>query len=301
MKKSRKLTLMTVAMAEKIRKMEVYKGQRPYDSKHAYELGDKMKDGRFLTGQVAICHEEDNPKKSTLLDGQHCIGGCIKSKSPFDCLYYEFVVERKDSVPTRARLFAQFEGGKSRSRKNIAWCYAVALGWFDWPKRCISLCNTGLCSTTTGEYSAYYEVTKDEAGELMQKRKKDCMFIHDIVYAKSIPSKGRKHLERGPVIAAMMMTRRANSDRARDFWISVRDGENLVKTSPMYTLRDLLRDISIKSWGGAKSNGCKEDVTGPHMYSVCIRAWNTWIGGRKKFSTKEEPDVRLPKPLKGKE
>ncbi len=98
MKKSRKLTLMTVAMAEKIRKMEVYKGQRPYDSKHAYELGDKMKDGRFLTGQVAICHEEDNPKKSTLLDGQHCIGGCIKSKSPFDCLYYEFVVERKDSI-----------------------------------------------------------------------------------------------------------------------------------------------------------------------------------------------------------
>lgn len=256
----------TPKRAEELLRLNTYAGQRNKSPAHIRELAEKMVDGRFHNGQVAVVVNGS----TYLADGQHQCEASIVSGTTFPATYLEFIAEKGDSKEDLAEVFAQFNVDRSRTRGDIAWIYGCQVGMHEWPRKCVTLCNTALGWIAGGFGEGGGRIGKDESARLLSAKKASCTFVRDIVF--TVDSKQSRHLQRSPVVAAMIATHAKDSAAAAEFWTAVRDGDMLRKSDPRAVIRDFLLRTSVALGAGAR--GDKTTVGAREMYGKCVAAWN---------------------------
>lgn len=281
--------LVTPKKAEEFLKYNTYAGQRNKSPAHIRELAAKMTDGRFHNGQIATV----NNGSVFLADGQHQCEAVIVSGQKVPATMLEFFVDKGDTKEDVARIFAQFNVDRSRSRGDIAWIYGCNIGMADWPRQCVTLCNTALGWIASGHGSAGGKTAldRDANARLLSAKKSSCSFVRQVIYGEK-QSTDAKHLLRAAVAAAMIVTHTKAASDAEVFWMAVRDGDMLKRSDPAFALREFLRGAACSYGGGHRSE--RDAVSAREMYARCVHGWNAY---RQKQSTalRYYPSKPLPK------
>lgn len=286
--KSSQVTV-TPSKAQEFLSFNTYAGQRGTSSRHIQELTQKIEDGRFHVGSIALVYNGS----TILADGQHqCHAGIAAGKS-FRALLQEYTVEESDTKEDVARVFSQFNVDRSRSRGDIAWIHGCAIGMADWPRKCVTVCNTALGWIEAGlGGKQVIALSKDDNALLLGKYKKQCQFVHDVLFTTD---KRCRHMLRSPVVAAMIHTCMKSKGDAEVFWAAVRDGDMLKSGEPSFVLRELLLNSACNLGAGARMPD-RETVGIREMYVKCIHAWNAFRAGEEKIRLlRFNPKHPLPK------
>lgn len=262
--------------AEEFLAINTYPGQRPRSERHSQELAEKMIDGRFHVGEIAVI----NNGKPILANGQHQCAASIISGKPFQAVVQEYTIEKGDTKEDVARVFAQFNVDRARSRGDIAWIYGCQMGMESWPRKCVTLCNTALGWLETGcPDKGYNAMSKDANALLLGKNKKQCEFIRQMLFDGN---GAHRHLVRASIVAAMISTWNKSRSDAEVFWSAVRDGDMLRQGEPTFVLREYLMRTSVNFGAGANAAG-KQPVGFRELYVKAIFAWNAYRSGEEKL------------------
>lgn len=274
MQKSVKIEKLTPKRAAELLKLNTLDGQRNLRPTHVETLKRKIVDGRFHVGEIATCVCADGEK---LINGQHQCTAVVESGLPITAVVQRFVLngESKEEIAT---LFSQFDQHKSRTAGDVAWIFAVELGWGDWPRRLVHVIASALGSLTTGKFKTRESLrsaelggtrpSNDQVAAEMGRNRKACEFVHSILGFGD--TKKMRHMYRASVVAAMLQTYRKDREDAALFWAAIRDGEMLRAKSPELRLREYLLNTSTKNATGGEK-GVAHPVA---MYRFCIVAWN---------------------------
>lgn len=271
--------LVTPKKAEEFLRINTYPGQRTLSPTHVSELAAKMKDGRFHEGQIAIVHNGED----ILANGQHQCTASISSGQKFNSRLLEYTVEKGDSKEDVARVFAQFNVDRARNRGDIAWIYGCQIGMQDWPRRCVTICNSALGWIATGfGEGGRARMGRDENSRLLSAKKASCQFVHDTIFVDNAGNSYAKsrHLMRAPVAAAMIVTHAKAASDAEVFWASVRDGDMLKRNDPCFVLRECLLRSALNN--SASERGNRAQVSARELFGKCIHGWNAY---RQKATT----------------
>lgn len=259
--------LLTPERAQKFIAINTHPGQRSLSRAVVTELATKIEDGRFHEGLVAIMHNGDD----SLMNGQHQCHAVIQAGRSVHARLHEYWAEKGDTATDVARVFAQYNVDKGRTRGDIGWIYASQIGMAEWPRKCVSLCNTALGWIATG-YTPIIKISKDDNASLLKPHIKECEFVYRLLW--NVKGQESRHLLRSPVIAAVMLTHRKHHDDAELFWTSVRDGDMLKKDEPAAKLRTVLLRSKVSLGRGAGQRG--EQLSQFAMCAKCIHAWNAY-------------------------
>ena len=272
--------------AERLLQFNTFQGQRPLNIAKVEEYKQKLTDGRFHTGSVAVVNGGFGTR---LLDGQKQLTACIESGASFEALFQEFTLngETRTHELECASLYAQFAGGQTRTPAQIAWMYGCQMGWAAWQRKLVTNATSALASIVSGEFNRdVSKLTADQRAELLPENEAVCVWLYEMDVANTI------HLCRVPVIAAMILTWRKSQKAAGEFWAAVRDGEHLTKADQRYRLREFLLHAAIRQHSGTTITAV---VSRTAMHAKCIHAWNAWRSG-KPTSLKYHADSAMPRP-----
>jgi hypothetical protein len=265
-------------MAKQFLKYNTYPGQRNCNKSHVRELEQKQKDGRFHVGSIAI---SERGGIETLMNGQHQCEMCVSTKKPFTAVLQHYDLNG-ESPREEARLFAQHNVDKPRTRRDIGWIYAIKIGWQDWPKLCVTRCMTALGNLrASSNYDRNLRLTKDENADLLFDNKRSCEFVYQVAFRKSSDKKTPWHIQKAPVVAAMIRTWKKSKTGSLEFWVDVRDGEDLKSNDPAFVLREWLKEVVVASGSLRDPKKVKKIVMPHEIYWACIFAWNKYREGKK--------------------
>lgn len=274
--KSQKMEL-TPKIAERLLLLNTFEGQRQLRPWWVSELANRIRDGVFTCGHVAIAiytNGSGEPEKFQV-NGQHQCNGVLVANKSVDVMYEEY--DCGTDMENVSYLYRQFDSHAGRSIDNLVKMELLALK-LDWPVRIGQLVVRG-ASLLKGQEGAH----KNHKIALIKAHIEHGNFVNNILTCCSADEKKfatTKHLLRGSVVHAMILTYEKSQKSAKDFWENVRDGEGLKKSQPEYVLREFLKDTSINRGRGAtvfKNRTCSDhEVT-----SKCISAWNAYRRGEK--------------------
>lgn len=284
MKRKESSVRLTPEKAQQFITINVHPGQRNLRRRVVQELAEKMADGRFHEGVIAIMHNG----KDSLMNGQHQCYAVIESGKTVSVRVHEYWTENGDSETDIAKVFAQYNVDAARSRADIGWIYGAQIGMEEWPRKCVSVCMTALgwIESKFGNVTC----TKDENGQLLAENRPACDFVHGLLFSGG----DTKHMVRSPVVAAMIVTYERDAADADVFWSSVRDGDMLKRTEPAFKIREYLTKVSISCGRGV--GGEKKNVRVFEVCAKCIHAWNAYRGGvttdLKVYADKPMPSAK---------
>ncbi|HUX78201.1 MAG TPA: hypothetical protein VMW10_00425 [Alphaproteobacteria bacterium] len=279
--------------AERFLVLNTYPNQRPLRSGWVSELANFIREGTFLTGNIAIstiCFdpstgEQLKTRKEVMVNGQHqCNSGIVANKT-FEANLETFQCNDPEDL---SLLYRQFDNNKTRSLQNIVRFEAGALS-LKWPAKAASLLVTAAVMKEGME-----RAHKNRKVELLTKYMKQGDFINQLIFTTSNGGnlKDHAHLMRGPVAQAILYTWDRSQSASLEFWMQVRDGINLKRTMPSYKLRNYLQRYTFARGQGAR--GISTQMASAHeMTSKCITAWNAYRRGiptdLKYYSSKPIP------------
>ena len=281
----KKLELVTPELAGKFLDANIYEGQRPLRPQHVEVLKNAIESSVFLTGSIAIAKQRWDGGAAMLANGQHQCEAVIATGKPIVAVVEEYECNTPQDF---AILYRQFDNNAARSLSEIALPEARSRN-LAWSRRFIGIMLAGI-SFLEGHSGMH----KNKRVESLKKYIRDGNFIHGIYAPATFPE--YRHMGRGPVVAAMIVTFRKDPVVAEDFWEEVRDGDGLRKSSPSFKLRDYLRAASVGVGRGVRSPSFSTAASYREMYSKCIVAWNAYRRGdstQLKFFSGNE----LPKPI----
>jgi len=269
----------TKKLAEEILSLPITPWERNLQEDNVNKLVHELKLGRFrwecVTLVVMICGG-----KRFRGNGQHVCWMILEKLSPKD---YEgqFVTLRTyevdDDEEMRA-LYSTFDVHYVRSVGQQA--VALMLG----TPQMSGIGGSNLKLLVSGYRQAVWPDSK-EAKKHTVSEVADKLLYHEAGICKlmleTIGTRGRerKHVYRGPVIAAMFLTfRRAQEDSQR-FWRAVADGVGLESSDPRLKLRNYLVLHSVSVGAGSKANTAP--VSPEIMLRHCLIAWRAFREGRK--------------------
>lgn len=275
--------VVTKELAEKFANMDPAPHDRPLSERRLMVYNRILNDGGFrpVTWASAKCDETgglyrvNGKHTSTMLAG--------KDHLP---LFYAIVEEYQcDTLEDVAKLYATFDSNiQSRSARDIYLSFAATVPQLaNLPRRHITVAVSGMTMHLqgSGEGTKGREQAADRA-ELLLEYPEFVLWLSGILSADREGSDERKqsrHLDRQPVVAAMMGCWQKNRHDATRFWSAVRDQSGHPNTVPDRKLAHYLLTVGVDSGGGAKR---LRPVTPREMYVKCIHAWNAW---RKKEET----------------
>jgi len=264
-----------------------YVSQRRLNEGRAAALAEKMTDGRWRTGEIALA---SNGKGTwVLMNGQKQLRGVLLSGKTVRAKVERF---HCPTAADEALLFRQFDEGGVRTIAQMAKAEADALG-ITWPPRIVAL--VVAAADLDQDWGRIMSVSRDMA-EGKVDRLKHVMLEGEFIarlFSRSNANQADKHLRRAPVVAAMMRTwGKAHAD-AETFWLRVRDREMLAKSDPEYKLAEFLMTNGPRvGWSGLPQN---RRVT-PHEFLYrCIGAWNAFRRGEKPNGLKYFSDKPVPR------
>lgn len=279
----RKMEEVNPIHAEQLLNFNTYDGQRPVREKHLRVICDNIEKGLFTTGSIAIAKQGWNGNDFMMANGQHQCLGVIKTGKNITAVIEEYNCKTPEDF---ALLYRQFDNHAARTLDDITLPEARALN-IDWHKMIIKSVMAGI-----GFIEGHIGVHKNIRVECLKKYVDAGNFVNDILSCvKSVES---KHLRRGAIIAAMIVTYKKNHGDAETFWEEVRDGENLKGASPSLKLRNYLLSTRTDVGRGANAPSLNKAASNHEMYSKCIVAWNAF---RKNDPTslKYFPNKDVPK------
>lgn len=280
---SKELEVLTVKKAEAFLECNTFQDQRKVRPKWVAELSSIIKNGEFLTGEIAIARLNYNGCCHVLVNGQHQSLAVLQCGIPVDIVLEKYSCDDPEDL---ALLYRQFDNHARRSLANVSKPEASAIG-LKWPPRIVSLIITAasiLENKTT--------VSKNEKVKLLYEYKDSGGFVAGIIAPDNSVMDEAKHLIRGAVAAAMIQTWRKNHSDAETFWTQVRDGEELKRSMPSYKLRNYLLGIvmTCSTRTSAHLNG---SITIHEVMSKSITAWNAF---RKSITTDLKYYIDKPTP-----
>lgn len=281
---SRKLSEVNEEKATWFLERNTLESQRAIRPKKVKDLTEAIENGAFTTGNIAIAKKSFNGGEYVLVNGQHQCRAILDAGMPIIAVCEQWDCRTPSDL---ANLYRQYDNHAARSLGDIALPEAQSLG-IDWPTRIISLVLTG-AQILEGKT----EARKNEKVELLKFHTDDGAFVNSIIGDHQRDS---KHLMRGAVAAAMMMTWAKHPELADRFWKQVRDGEFLTAKMPAYKLRNYLMQVNVFMGLGARPRINKNAANSHEIRSKCIIAWNAY---RRNQTTdlKYFADKPVPKPL----
>lgn len=284
MKKKMKPVEFTPNLCRELLNHNTFQGQRPLSMEHVEKLGQRMVNGKFNAGLVALVHyrDENGEKTTELINGQHQLNACLEFDTLFEGMLVEHTAEESDTPEDIANVFAQYDDGRTRTKAHVAWYYGCRAGMGDWSNKAVTLFSSAFAWLAGGaRQSSGSSLSKEDAGQLLAKNKEACIFMHNLLYGedshrKPIPAAKVRHLERAPVIAAIAETWKKNAEDAEIFWTSVRDGDMLKHNDPAFMLRDHLMNSSLH----VTRTKAKKSVDSRELYAKCLMAWNAYRTAR---------------------
>jgi hypothetical protein len=251
--------------------------QRNLDEDWCKILEEKMRDGRFLHGDIATSilkyKKIDDPERKVLMNGQH-ISWTIAFATPPISIVSTLAEYECETAEDASLLYRQFDGHKSRSLGDCVKVEAVALG-VKWPTKIVSLVlGSGLLKDNI------FHASKDEKIKYLKQYIKPGNFVNKILTNKDkVLSKESKHLLRQPVIAVMLLTFEKSISDSENFWIPIILGEDLKRDDPRLIIRNWLMRTSVGRGRGASN--ITAIASTKEMMAKCIHAWNAFRNGGK--------------------
>lgn len=252
-----------------------YEGQRRMSDSWVVELAEKMEDGSFRTGEIALARIGKGPYVK--MNGQHQCNAVILSGIPIMAKVERFTCEDERDM---AKLFREYDGHRIRSIGDCVYAEAQAHG-IDWPGKLPQLI---VAAAAILEGSTHK--TKGKKVELLVPYRKHGERVVQIIVGadEGTWKNSTAHIRRKPVVAAMLLTIKQDTKDATDFWTKVRNGELLKRTDPEFKLREfLLTSVSRRTESPAVGY---KIVTDHEFMHRCISLWNQH---RKRKEAKNMP------------
>lgn len=273
---------LTPAKAEEFLRMNTFPGQRALSDKHVNFLVKKMEDGRFRTAEVCIASNGKNI--DYLMNGQHTCHGVIRYGKTVDCVLERYHCETFEDFGV---LYNQFEGkGRTQAQSVKAMGYVLGL---EWPMKIQQLVVSAGIIIKGPAFE--FKSDRDERVRLLHEYRAFgdwlCGIIADPAVMKLRVS--TKHVQRAPVVAAMLLTFNKNKHDATMFWEKVATGEELVRLDPEYRLREFLQTSIMTMRSGTYRIASKHE-----MIYKSIRCWNAFRKGETIRNLKYSPDSEIP-------
>lgn len=228
--------------------------RRPLSQHRTSRLARQIESGRLGLGRVALGRWRGQLR---LVDGRHTLCAVIQTGIAIEARVERYQVAGPDGFA----LLAERLRPSDRRQPDIH--RAAALGAI-WPPRTLKLVlgalvlGSGISRGRAGENIAVLLVGNIEAGD----------FVARLLSGRS------RHLRRRAIVAAMLRTWQVAPEEAEDFWLAVRDGENMRATMPQYHLRDFLLDCYRRQGLGLHRSSDHE------LLCRCIAAWNACRDGK---------------------
>jgi len=245
--------------------LNTFPSQRRLNPRHVKKLEKEITEGTFRIGEIATAVEQFNGNKKVLMNGQHQLHAIINTGKKIKAVYEIYDVFTPTDL---SLLFRKFDNNAIRTLSQKALVEARALD-VNWSSRIISLVISSI------QYKTKAIQLTDSSIDSFKNYLKVGDFINSILTASEpMP----KHMMRGPVGHAMMLTYEKSQGDSLIFWSKVRDGEGLNKSDPAKTLRDFLMSTSVGYGRGASDI----KLASIHeMTSKCITSWNAFRKGTK--------------------
>lgn len=274
--------------AEAFLKLNDFPGQRPLNQLKARQYCDFMENGTMRPVDVAVMTMPNGIKH--LANGQHVLTGIIKYGNPFPARIDYYKCETETDA---WHLFSTFDTHASRTDRHIA---KAARGLLEneamrtIPLRVLSSCAAALFYVNSGKDGRPdFTARPNSKTEKVDGLNANDTEVLEAAFIIGPESNGNNPLTRVGVVAAIIMSAKANAKSAHKFWEAVRTGENLTRSHPAYKLREWLREPVSRhmSNDGARGN---------HMiqYIVCISWWNSFVTNQPRTSVKVSAMKEIP-------
>ena len=252
---------LTPELANHYLKYNTFEAQRPLKPEHIKELSEKMIDGRFRFGEIALAYSIEK-QQDVMMNGQHVCFACIKTETTIPCIFERFGPLNEHELST---LFRQFEI-EPRSLKDMVRVESIALK-LSWSVGFSSLLVSAAILTGTKKSRAGGSFTREQKVKLLNTVIKEGNYISQVVTSQTVA----KHLWKAPVFYAMFLTFRKDPSASYISWEKVKSGEKMTRDMPEMKLREYLINMtgsSIKFAGRRAENH--------EIISKCVMAWNAF-------------------------
>lgn len=280
----------TLDLAKRHRDMPEFIGERPISEARRRYLANEILDGKARLFDWASAYVAST-NAWYRVNGKHSSTAIvdIADRMPSDmraCV----VKYHCDTMEDLAELWSAFDSKSSaRTSRDIYHAVASTIDELSGVSEAvINLCVTGIGISHTFGHERRQKIDKghstgntdsaDRSKKFLTPIEKanmlrgNCDFVHFVEQVAHSKTKSRKHVFRGPVVAAMLETYRKDSDACYEFW-------NCIATDMAYPAtveRWLHNYLSVSTIQGGKG----KVVLPREMYVVCLLAWNTWRKGQ---------------------
>jgi hypothetical protein len=256
---STKIIYLDPLLAEEMLNLNTFECQRRINEKHVRKLGIEIENGTFRVGEIATAVKRYNGNAKVLINGQHQCHAVLNTGKEIKVVFENYDVFDPLDL---SLLFRKFDNHFQRTIGQKSIVEARALG-ISWTNRIVSLVTAAIC------YKNNFK-TADMTIDALRHYLKVGDFVNNLFHqSENLP----RHLMRGPVVHAIMLTWEKSQSDSDKFWKQVRDGENLKKSDPTFMLRDYLLSTSVGYGSGAKD---ARKASSHEMTSKSIAAWNAF-------------------------
>jgi hypothetical protein len=256
-----------------------FEGQRALNPIKARYYADLIRERLMRPPNIATAILKDGQK--VLMNGQHCCQAIIISGKPFPCTIEHY---KCDSNGDAWKLFASFDVHATRTEGHVM---KAARGLFSEglksiPLRTLQAAGSALYILGDGENPRFNGQPPNKAVKpnLVAENEELLSWLSEF--------SEERYITKVPVFAAMIATYRANEECAREFWGSIKDGDNLRGVARVF------RDLLMRNQVGATSFG--GHLRARSIYIACIAYWNSWMSGENRRSVKIAAMKDIPKP-----
>lgn len=281
----------TVELAKRHRDMPEFLGERPISEARRRYLANAILDGKARLFDWASAYVAST-NGWYRVNGKHSSTAVvdIADRMPSDmraCV----VKYHCDTMEDLAELWSAFDSKASvRTSRDIYHAVASTIDELTGASEAvINLCVTGISISHTFRHERQSKQDKENSTEKIgvhpDRSKKflspiekanmlrgNCDFVSFVEQVAHSKTKSRKHVFRGPVVAAMFDTYRKYPNASYDFWNCIATDMALPETVERW-LYKYLCDSTIQG-------GTGKVVLPREMYVVCLLAWNTWRKGQ---------------------
>lgn len=256
-----------------LRDLETIDGDRRYTQRYVDEMVNDAKRGTFLSEVVTLAVATLNGVLYRV-NGQHTAAMRLAMPDDWRCRM-QLLRFSVDTLSDLRVLYSMFDQGHARSNSQVLNSMLFnSEGWSGIGKKTIQRLGEGIAYFLWDSHGKRVAHDGMERAVILNGKYYKLSFI----VASFLDASKCRHLERGPVVGAMLATFEKSATAAREFWTGVRDGVGLPSLRhPCRILRDALMVSTVRSGAGAiKPKNEQRMATGDEMYRWCIHAWNAF-------------------------
>jgi len=277
----------TKDVAECIRNMPEFSGERPLRENHAIHLATEMEEGNFLWQEagiaVAKCSWDGQTRR---VNGNHTCEArlYLDGKSPD----IKITTYRARTEEEFRRLYSKFDRNAVRTAGHITNVRLIDTEQFAGYKK------TVLSKLSEG----YKSWTKESNPDIVADK---LLYDHYSVAARVVPHVDRivngtnyNYLKRAPVVGAMFETFSKVLNDSEKFWEAVISGLGFESNyDPAKVLREWLQTHTLKN--SYTHNNASKTISSEQVYRACILAFNRFRAGKQLQILKPTQTKRRPR------